>query len=499
MTTATSPALLSMRRVSKEFPGVRALEDVNFEVLPGEAHALVGENGAGKSTLMKILSGALQKDAGEILLDGQPAQITSPHRAQELGIAMIYQEFNLVPYLGAAENIFLGREPRKWRFFVDWRRMYEWSGEALGRLGVGLDLRQPVRSLSVAQRQMVEIAKALSANARLIVMDEPSATLTEHELQRLFELVRSLKQQGVSVVYISHRLEEIFEVADRVTVLRDGKLIGTFPIGQVDRQDIIRMMVGREIEHRIPKKKAPIGEEILRVEGLSGGPVKDVNLSVRKGEVVGLTGLVGSGRTELARLIFGADLKTSGTIYLDGKPVEIRSPREAIGRRIGFVTEDRKEQGLIVGLPVRENVTLANLDLVAFWGIIRRDLERAAVRQSIEALRIRTPSMEQLVRNLSGGNQQKVVLAKWLFTRSKVLLFDEPTRGIDVGAKVEIYQLMNQLAARGVGMLMITSELPEALGMSDRILVMHAGKVAAELKPEEASPEKIMFYATGGH
>jgi ribose transport system ATP-binding protein len=496
---ATSSLLLSMRGVGKEFPGVRALEDVDFEVLPGEVHALVGENGAGKSTLMKILSGALQKDEGEILLDGQPTQIASPHRAQELGIAMIYQEFNLVPHLSAAENIFLGREPRKWRFFVDWKKMHEQAGEALARLGVGLDLRQPVRSLSVAQRQMVEIAKALSADARLIVMDEPSATLTEHELERLFQLVRSLKQQGVSVVYISHRLEEIFEVADRVTVLRDGKLIGTSPVGQVDRQEIIRMMVGHAIEQRTPKKKAPIGEELLRVEGLSGGPVKGVSLSVRKGEIVCLTGLVGSGRTELARLIFGADPRVSGTIYLDGRPVQIRSPREAIRRGIGFVTEDRKEQGLILGLSVRENVTLANLDLVAFWGVIRRQLERASVRQSIEALRVRTPSMEQLVRNLSGGNQQKVVLAKWLFTKSKVLLFDEPTRGIDVGAKVEIYQLMNELAARGVGMLMITSELPEALGMSDRILVMHAGKVAAELRPEDAAPEKIMFYATGGH
>jgi ribose transport system ATP-binding protein len=488
-----------MRRVSKQFPGVRALEDVDFEVLPGEVHALVGENGAGKSTLMKILSGALQQDGGDTLIDGRPAQITSPHRAQELGIAMIYQEFNLVPYLSVAENIFLGREPKKSRFFLDWRKMYERAGGALGRLGVALDLRQSVRSLSVAQRQMVEIAKALSANARLIVMDEPSATLTEHELERLFQLVHSLKQQGVSVVYISHRLEEIFEVADRVTVLRDGKLIGTFPVHQVDRQDIIRMMVGREIEQRTPKKKAPIGEEILRVEGLSGGPVKDVSLNVRRGEVVGLTGLVGSGRTELARLIFGADAKTSGAIYLEGKPVQIRSPREAIRRGIGFVTEDRKEQGLVLGLAVRENVTLANLHLVAFWGIIRRDMERAAVKQSIEALRIRTPSMEQLVRNLSGGNQQKVVLAKWLFTRSRILLFDEPTRGIDVGAKVEIYHLMNDLAARGVGMLMITSELPEALSMSDRIVVMHAGRVAVELKPEEATPEKIMFYATGGH
>jgi len=487
-----------MRRITKDFPGVRALDDVTFEVRRGEVHALVGENGAGKSTLMKILSGALPKDSGEILLEGRPVQITSPHRAQELGISMIYQELNLVPYLSVAENIFLGREPRRLGAFVDWGGLHRRSREHLDRLGVALDVRRPIQGLSVAQQQMVEIARALSTQAKIVVMDEPSSTLTEHELARLFELIRSLKQSGVSIVYISHRLDEVFQVADCVTVLRDGRWIGTEPVSSVDRDQVIKMMVGREITQKIPKKAVPPGAEVLRVAGLSGSLVRNVNLSVRAGEVVGLTGLVGAGRTEVARLIFGADPKEAGDIFVDGKPVNIRSPRDAIGHGIGFVTEDRKEQGLVLGMSVRENVTLANLDVLAFYGFIRRHREKQAVANSVRSLDIRTPSMEQFVRNLSGGNQQKVVLAKWLFTQSKVLIFDEPTRGIDVGAKVEIYELMNELAARGAGMIMITSELPEALGMSDRILVMHSGAIVAEMSREEAAQEKIMFHATGG-
>jgi len=492
------PPLLLMDGITKDFPGVRALDGVTFEVAAGEVHALVGENGAGKSTLMKILSGALPRDSGQVLLDGQPVEITSPHRAQELGISMIYQDFNLVPYLSAAENIFLGREPRKRGFIVDWRALRSQSQAVLERLDVSLDVDAPVRTLSVAQRQMVEIARAISTQAKILVMDEPSSTLTDHELRRLFELVRSLKQAGVAVIYISHRLEEVFEIADRITVLRDGKAIGTRGLADVDRDEVIRMMVGREITEKIPKQAAPIGEEVLRVEGLCGSGVRDIGFSLRAGEVVGLTGLVGAGRTEVARLIFGADAADSGAIYVSGKRVAIRSPRDAIRLGIGFVTEDRQGQGLVMGMNVRENVSLANLELLAVYGFVRSQAERNSANQAIGSLRIRTPSAEQAVRNLSGGNQQKVVLAKWVLTESKLLIFDEPTRGIDVGAKVEIYQLMNELAARGAGILMISSELPEVLGMSDRILVMHAGRIVAEFARGEATQERIMFHATGG-
>jgi ribose transport system ATP-binding protein len=344
----------------------------------------------------------------------------------------------------------------------------------------------------------VEIAKAVSSDAKIIAMDEPSATLTSNELRHLFGLIRSLRAAGHSVIYISHRLEEIFEIADRVTVLRDGQLIGTHPVSAVTKDDIIRMMVGRQLTEQIPKREVQMGEESLRVEGLSGGVVRDVSFVVCAGEIVCLTGLVGAGRTEVARLIFGADPRTAGRVFVGGKDVRIRNPRDAIRYGVGFVTEDRKEQGLVLGLTVRENVTLAHLDLLSYWGFIRRQQERTAAGKFIQSLRIRTPSPEQITRNLSGGNQQKVVLAKWLLTESRVLLFDEPTRGIDVGAKAEIYQLMGELAASGVAMLMITSELPEALGMADRILVMHEGRIAAELRRGEATQEKIMFYATGG-
>jgi len=498
---ATSEAeapVLVMDRITKDFPGVRALDGVTLEVRRGEVHALVGENGAGKSTLVKILSGAVVREGGEIRIDGRSVEITSPHSAQQLGVSMIYQEFNLVPHLTVAENIFLGREPQLLPGVIDWGRMYREAAAVLDRLGVSIDVRAPVSRLSVAQKQMVEIAKAISAQAKLIVMDEPSATLTERELARLFELIRQLRAEGVSIIYISHRLEEIFEIADRVTVLRDGQLIGTHLVRDVTKDDIIRMMVGRQLTAQIPKRDVEIGQQALRVEGLSGGIVRDVSLVVRAGEIVCLTGLVGAGRTEVARLIFGAEPKLTGRVFVRGRELRIRNPRDAIRYGIGFVTEDRKEQGLVLGLTVRENVTLAHLDLLSYCGFIRRQQERAAAGRFIHRLRIRTPSPEQLTRNLSGGNQQKVVLAKWLLTESRVLLFDEPTRGIDVGAKAEIYQLMGELAASGVAMLMITSELPEVIGMADRILVMHEGRIAAEIPRAGATQEKIMFYATGG-
>jgi ribose transport system ATP-binding protein len=494
----TDAAVLVMERITKTFPGVRALDGVTLEVRRGEVHALVGENGAGKSTLVKILAGALLRDQGEIRIDGRPVEIRSPHAAQQLGVSMIYQEFNLVSYLTVAANIFLGREPQVAPGIIDRGRIYREAQAVLDRLGVQIDVHAPVSRLSVAQQQMVEIAKAISSNAKLIVMDEPSATLTEYELARLFELIRALRGDGVSIIYISHRLEEIFEIADRVTVLRDGQLIGTHLVHDVTKDDIIHMMVGRQLTAQIPKRTVRIGKEVMRVEGLSGGIVRDVSFAVRAGEIVCLTGLVGAGRSEVARMIFGADPRTGGRILLSGQEVRIRTPREAIRRGIGFVTEDRKAQGLVLGLTVRANITLANLYLLSHYGLIRRQQERSAAGRFIHSLRIRTPSPEQLVRNLSGGNQQKVVLAKWLLTESHVLLFDEPTRGIDVGAKAEIYQLMGDLAARGVAMLMITSELPEAIGMADRILVMHEGHITAEIPRADATQEKVMFYATGG-
>ncbi len=502
MTTETSnPApVLQMRGITKTYPGVRALENVDLEVRAGEVHALVGENGAGKSTLMKVLAGAHPKDSGTIVLSGQSVEMDSPQKAMDLGVSIIYQEFNLVPYLNAAENIYLGREPRAAiPGFVDFKTMYREAQQVIDRLGVPLDVRAPVNRLSVAQQQMVEIAKATSRRSKIIVMDEPSATLTEHELKSLFSLIRQLKSEGVAIIYISHRLEEIFEIADRVTVLRDGKHIATRDVAELTREDIIKMMVGRELTQMIPKVPAPLGDNVLEVRRLNRkGLLHDISLTVRKGEVVGLAGLVGAGRTELARAIFGADPIDSGQILIEGKPVRVRSPQEAIKLGIGLVTEDRKGQGLVLGMVVRENITLANLGALTRLNFIMAGRERQVAREYVTSLTVKTPSIEQTVQKLSGGNQQKVVLAKWLFTQSKLLIFDEPTRGIDVGAKTEIYQLMNDLAAKGVGILMISSELPEVLGMSDRILVMHEGRIAGELPASEATQEGIMHLATGG-
>lgn len=494
-----SEYILEMRNITKRFPGVLALDNTHLDLKPGEVHCLVGENGAGKSTMMKILAGAQLKDAGEILIDGEPIEIHSPHHAQQLGISMIYQEFNLSPYLSVAENIFLGREPCRGRTpFIDWRRMYRDAEEMLARIRVKLDVRRPVNTLSVAQNQMVEIAKALSVNAKIIVMDEPSATLTDHELEALFDLIKNLRRQELGLIYISHRLEEIFEIGDRVTVMRDGCHVGTKPVCDLTRESIIHMMVGRELKDEFPKEIFEAGEERVRVEGLSrSGVFEDVSFNVRQGEIVGLTGLVGAGRTEVARTIFGADQKTGGKVYLDGEAVFVRSPRDAIARGIGLLTEDRKGQGLVLGMTVRENTTLSNLAELAWGPFVNQTRERRVAQKYVKDLQIKTPSIEQVTQNLSGGNQQKVVLAKWLFTGSKMLIFDEPTRGIDVGAKVEIYKLMNELVRQGVAILMISSELPEVLGMCDRILVMHEGRLAGELARTEATQEKIMQLATG--
>ncbi|MFP4502919.1 MAG: sugar ABC transporter ATP-binding protein [Candidatus Hydrogenedentota bacterium] len=492
--SATSGLVLEMRGVSKAFPGVQALDNAELEVRRGEVHCLVGENGAGKSTLMKILAGAQPADSGEILLEGVPVSIRSPHHAQELGISMIYQEFNLSPFLSVAENIFLGRAPRLGKSpLINWRRMRADAHAILDRINVKIDVRLPVNELSVAQQQMVEIAKALAFEAKVIVMDEPSATLTDHELRALFDLIRQLREQGVGIVYISHRLAELFEIGDRVTVMRDGKFVGRLDIAEITRRrdapdhvkrieetrnEIIRMMVARKIEEGLfPKEPFERGEELLRVEGLwRYGVFNDIHFRVHRGEIVGITGLVGAGRTEVARAIFGADKLDAGKIFLEGKEIEVRSPRDAIRHGLGLLTEDRKNQGLVLNMTVRENTTLANIAALVRAGLfIRKGEERRVARRYADDLEIRTPGIEAVVQNLSGGNQQKVVLAKWLYSKSKVLIFDEPTRGIDVGAKVAIYELMNALVRRGIGVVIISSELPEIIGMCDRIFVMNGG------------------------
>jgi len=495
---SSDATVLSLRGISKRFPGVQALDRVDFDLARGEVHALVGENGAGKSTLMKILAGAIQKDEGEIFLEGQRVEIPDPITARRLGISLIYQEFNLVPYLSVAENIFLGREPKRKSGLIDWKRLYSESERLLSRLGLTVDPRERVQRLSVAEQQMVEIAKAVSVQCKVLGMDEPSATLTEHESRRLFDLIKGLIADGVSVIYISHRLEEIYEIADRVTILRDGHHIATDQIDRLSKEEIVRLMVGREISDEFPPRRAKPGKEVLRVEGLTRRrKFSDVTFSVREGEILGIAGLVGSGRTEVARAIFGADPIDSGRILLDGRPLSLRGPRDAINAGIGLVTEDRKAQGLVLGMSVLENVSLASLDQFSRAGFVDKKREMAAVAVHVDELRIRTPSLRQTVRNLSGGNQQKVVLAKWLLTRSRVMIFDEPTRGIDVGAKWEIYNLLNSLAERGVAIIMISSELPEVLGMSDRILVMHEGRVAGELAKHEATQERVMRLAMG--
>ena len=495
--SADSPLALEVSGLAKHFPGVQALADVDFALRAGEVHALVGENGAGKSTLVKILTGAYRADAGSMRCFGEPYHPRSPADALHAGIAAIYQEFNLVPHLTVAENIFLGREPRRAGGLVDWPRLRTMAADVLGRVRVPIDPSTHVANLSVAHQQIVEIAKALSVGARILIMDEPSAALTEHDLEALFDHVRGLKAEGVSVIYISHRLTEIFAIADTATVLRDGRVVGTRPVVDLDEMALVRMMVGRDLEAGLVSGKERSAEPLLRVEHVSSeGRVRDCSLDVHAGEIVGLAGLVGAGRTDLARAIFGAAPRT-GRVFVGGEEVSPGSPRAAIAAGVGLVPEDRKLQGLILGMLVRENTTLANLAEVTSAGFISTGRERSVARGFIDELGLRPPETDRQTLNLSGGNQQKVVLAKWLFTRSRVLMLDEPTRGIDVGAKVEIHRLMRALADSGAAILMISSELPEMLKMSDRILVLRDGSLAGELSRADASEERIMVLATG--
>ncbi len=489
-------SLLEMHGVVKSFPGVQALRGVNLNLRAGEVLALLGENGAGKSTLIKVLGGAHSADEGIIRLSGRETVFRSPHDSRKAGVAVIYQEFNLVPGLTARENIFLGQEISR-AGFVAHKAERQRASKLFQRLGVDLDLDVPCRQLTTAQQQLVEIAKALAFEARIIVMDEPSAALTSHEVDKLFDIIRDLKKQGIGIIYISHRLDEIPTIADRVMVLRDGQNAGERPIDRITRQEMIEMMVGRELKSEFPCRAATIGSPRLKVTGLQRGrSVRNVSFSVSRGEILALTGLVGAGRTETIRLIFGADEREAGEIWFDGKLLAIRSPEQAISAGIGLLTEDRKLQGLVLGHSVRENFGLPNLTWLARNGFVQHRRERVEFGTYVDRLKIKTSSQEQRAGNLSGGNQQKVVLAKWLARNCEVLIFDEPTRGIDVGGKFEIYLLMNELAAQGKAIIMVSSELPEVLGMADRILVMHEGRVTGEIKnARETTQEEIMRLA----
>jgi len=488
------PALLELKAISKTFPGVRALDNVSFDVNPGEVHALLGENGAGKSTLIKIISGVYRPDGGEMLVDGQPVQFTNPGQAQAIGIATIYQELGLYPELTVAENIFMGHMPRTALGSLDWKTAQARSRELLDTLeATELDVRARVGTLNVGNRQRVEIAKALSRNARLLILDEPTAALTSRDVDQLFNIVRKLRERGVGLIYISHRLEEVFELADRVTVLRDGQYISTRPVSEVTEPELIRAMVGRTLDNLYPKLDTTPGEVVLRVRDLHRRPsTRGVSFEMRAGEIVGWAGLVGSGRSEMAQVLFGFLPADSGTIEVFGKPASIKSPSDAMRLGIAYIPEDRQRQGLITPMTVRENSSLAVLRQMVRGPFIDRGGEVSLAHSSVKQLDIRTPGIEQLVRNLSGGNQQKIVIAKWLASKPKFLIVDEPTRGIDVGAKAEIHRLLSSLAAQGLAILMISSDLPEVLGMSDRILVMRQGRLVAEYSRAEATQEKIV-------
>ncbi|NLJ89271.1 MAG: sugar ABC transporter ATP-binding protein [Clostridiales bacterium] len=486
-----------MVNISKSFPGVKALDKVSISVNKGEVHGLVGENGAGKSTLMKVMSGVYQEDEGEIFIEGKKVEINSVAKAHELGVSIIFQELNLLPHLNVADNIYIGRQPKKGPF-VDDKKMHADAQAVLDDLGIDINTYTTVSSLSVAQQQMVEIAKAISMNSRILVLDEPSAALTDKEIDQLFVIIRRLQKKGVGMVYISHRMNELEELCERVTIIRDGQYIDTVKLCDVTMDEVVNMMVGRALEDKYPVYERKIGNVKLEVKNLKQGKKLNIDhLEVRAGEILGISGLVGSGRTETARCIFGADKADSIEVYIDGKKVEIKSVEDAVKHGIGYVTEDRKFDGLALDLDVNYNTNMAHLKHLSKFGFLDDKAGRENSLHYKEQLRIKTPTIKERVRNLSGGNQQKIVLAKWLSNNVDILILDEPTRGIDVGAKYEIYELMNELSDQGVAIIMISSELPEVLGMSDRVAVMHEGSICKILNAKETTQEEVMTYAAG--
>jgi rhamnose transport system ATP-binding protein len=492
-----SDVILRLNNISKSFAGVHALQGVQLELKSGEVHAILGENGAGKSTLVKVITGVHQPDSGEIYLNGECIQFTDAHQSRQAGIAAIYQELSLFPDLNVAENIFIGRQPVNAGSQIQWRKLYQEANRLLESLGVHLDLRQKARNLSIAQQQMVEIARAFSINARILIMDEPTSSLTLNEVADLFQLVRRLRTEGTAIIFISHRLEELFELADRVTVLRDGSYVGTRLVKEVTPDILIRMMVGRTISNLFPKQDVQAGKVVLKVENLSHpGKFANISFELREGEILGMAGLVGAGRTDVAGAIFGVEPPTSGQIQVNGRPVKITSPQQAIQLGMAYVPEDRQTQGLIPRMNIIANISLPILGKFARYGWLQDPLERSAAFDAASQLEVRAQNIWQKVRELSGGNQQKIVLAKWLLTKPQILILDEPTRGIDVGTKAAVHALMSDLVAQGKAILMISSELPEVLGMSDRVIVMHEGQITAHFTRAEATQENIIAAAT---
>ena len=495
--------VLEAKGIMKTFPGVKALQDVDFALEPQEIHALMGENGAGKSTLVKVLTGVYQADGGTITLGDKVLQrIETTKQAFDLGISVIHQELNLLPHLDVATNIYIGRLPKTALGLVDWKKVHADADEVLRQVAADFDSHDIVRDLSVSQQQLVEIAKSVSRKAKILFFDEPTSSLTPAEVQNLFRIMRNLKEQGITMVYISHKLDEIEEIADRITVMRDGRKVMTKNMKDVSMDEIISAMVGGMITNRYPKNYVEIGGPIFEVKDLNRkGVLHDINFTLRSGEILGITGLMGAGRTELARAIFGADPIDSGEIFVEGKKVKIRNVSDAINAGIGLLTEDRKTQGLLLNLSVNDNTAIAALNSkkASKKLTVRGMLHKKKIRENTELyckkLQVKTPSIQQKVVNLSGGNQQKVIIGKWLSTDSKILIFDEPTRGIDVGTKAEIYKIMEELAASGVGIIMISTELPETLGISDRVLVMRKGRIVAELDPKKTSEEEIVSYS----
>ncbi|MBT2569390.1 sugar ABC transporter ATP-binding protein [Planococcus sp. ISL-110] len=492
--------MIKMTDISKSFSGNKVLKNVDFTLEKGEIHALMGENGAGKSTLMKVMSGIYTRDSGIIEVKGQKVDFTSPKQAEEAGIAVIHQELNILPHLSIADNLFLGREETIGRTgILKTKQMEKKTHQILLDLGLDVDPSDPASTLSVGKQQIVEIAKAISVNAEVIIMDEPTAALTDREIDNLFKTIRELQKRGVSFIYISHRMEEIFSLCDRITILRDGEFVGERKISETSFDEIVQMMVGRELGDRFPQRKSTIGEIKLAVKGLNRkGCFEDISFELRKGEVLSIAGLMGAGRTEVVQSLFGYKKLDSGSIEFDGKQVKIDTPKKAKEMGIGYVTEDRKSEGLIVDFSVEENVSMTNLAAISKNGLISKDKERKLYDTMVKRLGIRTSGPHQAAKSLSGGNQQKVVIAKWLGIEPELLILDEPTRGVDVGAKKEIYSIINELAERGVAILMISSELPEVIGMADRVLVMHEGKITADLSKNEMTQERIMHFATGG-